>query len=714
MTTVSNTAATAASSAERLPRSRSLGWRLTVPIPLALVMAIVLIWFEVPKIITGNATEEAIRTSEQIAGQFKLIRAYYTENVVNKVVSKGVLKPSINHKTEEDGIPLPATMIHDLSALLAKKDTTINLYSRFPFPNRKDRVLDSFQQEAWDFLNANPGATFSRNEMRGGRHVVRVAVADTMAAQACVNCHNKHALSPKTDWKLGDVRGVLEVASVIDAQVANGRQLSNLIIVGAVAIGLVLLAIALFTARSVTSPLRNLASVMGALAGHNNDVEIKGTTRRDEIGEMARAVVVFRDAAIEKNRLEGMTAEQRRAAEEERRRNEEARAKAAEEQAGVVRAIAAGLEKLARGDLSHRVSEAFPAAYQQLKDDFNGAMGQLQEAMKTIVRTVHGIQAGTSEFSQAADDLSKRTEQQAASLEETAAAVDEITATVRRTAEGANHAKGIVSKAKTDAEQSGEVVRNAVSAMTEIEGSAKQISQIIGVIDEIAFQTNLLALNAGVEAARAGEAGKGFAVVASEVRALAQRSAEAAKEIKGLISASSAQVDSGVELVGQTGAALGRIVTQVAEINQLVSEIASSAQEQATGLAQVNTAVNQMDQVTQQNAAMVEETSAASHSLAAEAHQLAQLVSKFNVGEMAVAEMVSVRPNDGKAKARQAAQEHGSRRNGDDRGSRPPVAPVVRPSPMLAAGLAGTRTNGSQAVAHALQSAEAEDSWAEF
>jgi methyl-accepting chemotaxis protein len=252
--------------------------------------------------------------------------------------------------------------------------------------------------------------------------------------------------------------------------------------------------------------------------------------------------------------------------------------------------------------------------------------------MQTIAGATEGIRSGTGEVSQAADDLSKRTEQQAASLEETAAALDEITATVRKTAEGANQARDVVTTAKADAERSGEVVGGAVAAMAAIDTSSRQISNIIGVIDEIAFQTNLLALNAGVEAARAGEAGKGFAVVASEVRALAQRSADAAQEIKSLISASSQQVGSGVDLVGQAGKALERIVAQVTEISGIVIEIAASAKEQATGLAEVNTAVNQMDQVTQQNAAMVEQSTAASHSLAQEAEELGRLVARFELG----------------------------------------------------------------------------------
>ncbi|MHB8285968.1 MAG: methyl-accepting chemotaxis protein, partial [Caulobacteraceae bacterium] len=343
-------------------------------------------------------------------------------------------------------------------------------------------------------------------------------------------------------------------------------------------------------------------------------------------------VQTFKEAAIQKVRLENEAVEARRLAEEERSRNEAVAADVAQQQANVVRSLAMGLGRLSGGDLVYRLNDRFASEYEQLRSDFNTAMEKLQEAMAAVSSSTAAIHSGAGEISSASDDLSRRTEQQAASLEETAAALDEITATVRKTAEGSLHARAVVGSAKDDAERSGEVVRDAVSAMTGIEQSSREIGQIIGVIDEIAFQTNLLALNAGVEAARAGEAGRGFAVVASEVRALAQRSADAAKEIKTLISASGRQVEVGVQLVRQTGTALQRIVTQVAEINGIVTEIAASAQEQSTALLQVNTAVNQMDQVTQQNAAMVEQATAASHSLSQESEELARLVGRFEVG----------------------------------------------------------------------------------
>ncbi|MDQ8027258.1 MAG: methyl-accepting chemotaxis protein [Brevundimonas sp.] len=321
------------------------------------------------------------------------------------------------------------------------------------------------------------------------------------------------------------------------------------------------------------------------------------------------------------------------AAEVERERRAEADRREADIQTRVVEDTGRGLAAMAAGDLSCRITSDFPGRYGPLRDNFNSAMAAVDEAMGVIRANAGTMQSGAGEISSAATELSRRTERQAASLEETAAALDQITATVKRTAENALSADTVVGQARTQAQSGGEVVQRAVTAMGEIERSSDQIGQIIGVIDEIAFQTNLLALNAGVEAARAGEAGRGFAVVASEVRALAQRSADSAKEIKTLISASGAQVKDGVVLVRQSGEALTGIVSRIGEITDLMGEIRASTQEQASGLAQVNTAVNDMDQVTQQNAAMVEESTAASLNLNREAGTLADLVGRFQVSE---------------------------------------------------------------------------------
>jgi methyl-accepting chemotaxis protein len=403
----------------------------------------------------------------------------------------------------------------------------------------------------------------------------------------------------------------------------------------ALAILAVLAGLAFIIMRSITRPIAALGTAMTRLAQGDLTAEIAGTAYRDEVGAMARTVLVFKEGALERVRLADESAETRRAAEGDRSRSEAERLQATEKQAFVVEQLALGLERLSAGDLTCRLVTPFSPAYEKLRADFNAAMTQLADTMQVVRGNAESIRSGSGEISGAADDLSRRTEQQAASLEETAAALDEITATVRKTAEGATHARDVVSAAKREAERSSDVVGSAVAAMGAIETSSGQIGQIIGVIDEIAFQTNLLALNAGVEAARAGEAGRGFAVVAQEVRALAQRSAEAAKEIKGLISTSSSQVAKGVDLVGEAGQALSRISSQVAEINTIVVEIAASAQEQATGLAEVNTAVNRMDQTTQQNAAMVEQSTAASRALAGDAEQLAGLIARFRVEEAA-------------------------------------------------------------------------------
>lgn len=297
-----------------------------------------------------------------------------------------------------------------------------------------------------------------------------------------------------------------------------------------------------------------------------------------------------------------------------------------------VQSISDGLDKLASNNLEHRISETLGGEFEGLRVNFNTSLERLRDTIESVVHGAQAIETGVGEIATAADDLSRRTEQQAASLEETAAALDELTATVQSSAEGVRRGAAAANAAKDQAIRSGDVMHDAVRAMSDIEQSSGQISRIIGVIDEIAFQTNLLALNAGVEAARAGDAGKGFAVVASEVRALAQRSADAAKEIKALIVSSSEQVGRGVALVDQTGEALKDIVERVSEIDILISDIARSSQEQASGLAQVNVAINLMDQATQKNAAMVEETTAATISLRSETAQLAEFVGGFRIG----------------------------------------------------------------------------------
>ena len=370
---------------------------------------------------------------------------------------------------------------------------------------------------------------------------------------------------------------------------------------------------------------------MGRLANADYGVSVPNIDRRDEIGEMARAVQVFKSNGLRAISVEADARALRIEGEEQRARAAAEDRHRAAVMTQATTALAEGLKHLSTGDLRHRLHEPFADDFERLRLDYNGAVDQLATTLATVSASTASIDAGSREISNSADDLSRRTEQQAASLEETAAALDQITANVASASARTDEARAVADEAQAGASRSFEVVSRAVDAIEKIERSSYQISTIIGVIDEIAFQVNLLALNAGVEASRAGDAGKGFAVVAQEVRELAQRSAHAAKEIKDLISGSELDVESGVALVRETGLSLTVIQGLVGDIHRQINAIAVSARAQSAALIEVNTAVNEMDKVTQQNAAMVEETNAASASLAMESGRLKALVNAFSL-----------------------------------------------------------------------------------
>jgi methyl-accepting chemotaxis protein len=395
---------------------------------------------------------------------------------------------------------------------------------------------------------------------------------------------------------------------------------------------------------------------------------------RDDKGEVSRLLAVIADVTAVENGRRAAQAE-REAEDAERKR--------------LVGTLTEALEKLASGQLAVRINDAFAEENEPLRRDFNATMESLEQTICAVKSAMEEIRTQVGAFSSASDELSRRTENQAAALEETAASLEELTASVRAASANAEKASNSVNATRDDAVESGRIVRQAVEAMGEIEKSSQHISQIIGVIEDIAFQTNLLALNAGVEAARAGSAGRGFAVVASEVRSLAQRSSDAAKEIKQLISTSSEQVGRGVHLVHATGDSLETIVKSVAGITALVGEIASSAREQSAGLSEINSAVNQLDQVTQQNAGMVEKSNSASHSIRGEVDRLTGLVGKFDVKTQVPARPAVQKPAASKSLAPRAAS---------GRGTSPPKrsAPVpATPAPrQVAAGVSAASKGG--------------------
>ena len=387
--------------------------------------------------------------------------------------------------------------------------------------------------------------------------------------------------------------------------------------------------ITLVLSNAISRPVSAMTGVMTKLASGDTSVDVPAIGRGDEIGQMAQAVLVFKEAGLEKSRLEREAAEQRRAAEEERARNEAAQREAARQVQQVVDGLGRGLERLAQGDLTYRVTDEFAAEYRKVQDDFNAAIDQLQDTIKNIALSSSEVSNAAAEISTSTTDLSQRTEEQAASLEQTSASMEEMAATVKKNAENAQHANQLTQGTQEVANRGGAVVAEAVTAMAAIEDSSRKISDIISVIDEIARQTNLLALNAAVEAARAGEAGRGFAVVASEVRSLAQRSSQAAKDIKDLITSSSGQVQQGVDLVNRAGASLNEIVASIKNVAVIVAEIANASAEQASGIDQINRALNQMDEVTQQNSALVEENAATAKTLEDQQSAMAERVGFF-------------------------------------------------------------------------------------
>ncbi|WP_420409980.1 methyl-accepting chemotaxis protein [Hoeflea sp.] len=442
----------------------------------------------------------------------------------------------------------------------------------------------------------------------------------------------------------------------IESTMANGLVISGALAVGGAVLSL---AFALLIATGISRPVQAITRAMSDLADNKLDTEIPGLDHRSEIGDMAKAVDVFKQNAI---RMRDLTAQEAALQAKNTDLQSNISTVVAAAVAGdfskritarydnpdldafasnvntLVESVDTGIAEtqrvigaLAEGDLTEEMTGNYQGVFADLQSGVNATMASLRKLMEEVRHSADVINGGADQIRNASNDLSRRTETQAASLEETSSGLEEITVAVRNSTERAQDSARMVNEARQFAEESAVVVGNANAAMSRIEQASGEITNIINVIDEIAFQTNLLALNAGVEAARAGEAGKGFAVVAQEVRELAQRSANAAKDIKDLITKSSSEVQTGVSLVTSTGDALREIQEKVNGIAEQVGAIATAAKEQSTGLQEINSAVNQMDQMTQQNAAMVEEAAASTNTLADETTTLRNLIARFKL-----------------------------------------------------------------------------------
>ncbi|MCP8896673.1 methyl-accepting chemotaxis protein [Shinella daejeonensis] len=506
--------------------------------------------------------------------------------------------------------------------------------------------VQAFSERVDAYAGANGGDAAAASAVEDIRATLSAYLED--AAQL-VQFSALAAKGPALDIYKGSMRTNAEaITAALDGLVARNRALTEEAILSAraeegtafaltwaslaVSVGLALLAI-LVVNRRVTRPLGALAGAMKRLAAGDLSTTVPHVGRKDEIGDMAATVSVFRENAAERQRLERQGEEDRQQAEGERQAREAERTRDSGRVQQAVAHLGAALGKLAAGDTTCRIEKPFDGDLDRLREDFNASVARLGDALRDVGDNARAIDAGAGRIRAAADDLSGRTDEQAASVEKTAAALEQITATVRNSAHRAEEAGRLVDRTRNGAEESGKVVHRAISAMQAIENSSREIGNIIGVIDDIAFQTNLLALNAGVEAARAGEAGKGFAVVAQEVRELAQRSATAAREIKTLITTSGNQVRDGVALVGETGTSLGAIVKEVREIDDHVTAIVDAAREQSAGLQEISQAVNAMDQGRQRNREIVQETTAASHELATEVQALNALIDRFVVAD---------------------------------------------------------------------------------
>ncbi len=559
----------------------SLFWKLVVPVIALFTVTIIALGNYIPEQIEQRAVEGATSASRQTAKQFKVLRKYYVQNVLKKVKAGSDMRPAINHKDDPKAIPLPATMIHDLSALLKDEGTTVNLYSAYPFPNRKSRVLDSFQSDAWDYLVNNPEGVYVARTEKDGKSIVRVAVADTMVADGCVNCHNSHPDTPKADWKLGDVRGVLEINSDISEQVAASTMTGKKIMAALGATLLVIVAsIYLVYRRVIARKLSALDDSIQDLATGSSDLTRRlDDTGNDEISGLARGFNTF----LENHRA-------------------------------FIRDIAGAAQQLSDAT-SAMTSEAIQA--REHSTEQKNQIGQVAAAVHEMAASIQEVANNTA----SADESASK------SREETLAGLQVVEENIRIT--------------NTLSDEIGK----AADVIQSLRADSGSIGTVLDVIRGISEQTNLLALNAAIEAARAGEHGRGFAVVADEVRTLASKTQSSTVEIQEMIErlqqgADSAVsvMDKGMETVGgsvkqaaQTGETLKSITAAVSHISEVNAQIACAIEQQSTVAEEINKNVVVVDDLARRGDESSANIAEANEQLSQLAENLTTLVSRFKL-----------------------------------------------------------------------------------
>ena len=660
-----------------------LGIRAKILLPILFAGLVVIagtIWYS-----QYLAHEETVRITREsahdLAGQLREVRGYYTKNVVVRVKQKG---GSVTHdySQHEGAIPLPATMVHELTSVLSEKEGyTIRLFSGHPFPWRTDGgPRDDFETAALAALEAQPEEPFWREEAVAGVPSLRYATADLMVAQACVNCHNAHPQTPKNDWKMGDVRGAIELIIPLDQATASAQASAYKIGLALILGVALMLGLAAYASYRVTAPLSHISHVASGLAV--GDIEQRVDFRStDETGQLADAfrnlIDYIRDMAkaadgLSKGHLDiavSPRSDKDILAQSVQGATESLQGLVGETQ-GLIDAAKAGdlqkrgdstrfeggyaqlidgtnqmldqimapiqeatqtLEQVAQRNLQARVDGTYQGDHARIKDALNQATQNLDEGFAQVAAASSQIDAASGQIAAGSQSLAHGASSQAASLEEISASLTEIGSVSQQNSENAQEANGVAEETRNSTQQSVDSMQRLSQAIDKIKNSSDETAKIVKTIDEIAFQTNLLALNAAVEAARAGEAGKGFAVVAEEVRNLAMRSAEAARDTSSLISGSVENANEGVSLNQEVLGNLEAVNEQVQKVSEVMAEIAGASSEQRQGIEQINNSVDQMNQVTQQNAANSEEAAAAAEELSSQAADLQSLVSRYQL-----------------------------------------------------------------------------------